>query len=454
MSKKSKTIESTIYPNLFHFVHQKSSHKLPICSIYLFCDIGSSFETDELRGIAHFLEHMLFQGTHTKTANVIFQEYDQIGSEFNAFTTKRFTCFYVKCHESHAERVLKLLEDMMQNSIFTEERIKKEKEVVKQENKNRADNYKDAAKKGFDRLVYKKSSFEEPVDDFRFKETMRKMNHNTLMKWYKWFYNPSNMVLSVVSRKPFHDWTKILFHSNFTKEHFHKKTEIPQNALQFPNQEPYKPQTADINHTNKSGSNNTHLVFGFRTVNQYSDKKYVFELLTYILNGMSGRLFTILRHEQSLVYNVSANSQQEEYNGYFAIYTEFSNQHLKTVIKLLLELCEELVKNGIREEEFSIGKSRIHGAYNIKYENVNTFAEHNGCEHLIFVRDTENSRHYQKKKVVPFQNNLSTFHNKITLNQINNTIKEYFRQTNMVISIVNSEKIDEKSIRRLCEKYP
>ena len=85
---------------------------------------------------------------------------------------------------------------------------------------------------------------------------------------------------------------------------------------------------------------------------------------------------------------------------------------------------------------------------------MNTFAEHNGCEHLIFVRDTENSRHYQKKKVVPFQNNLSTFHNKITLNQINNTIKEYFRQTNMVISIVNSEKIDEKSIRRLCEKYP
>ena len=141
MSKKSEKIESTIYPNGFNFVHQKSSHKLPICSIHLYCDVGSSFETDELRGIAHFLEHMLFQGTKTKNSEVIFQEYDRIGTECNAFTTKRYTCFYIKCHIKHASRVLNLFADIMRNSTISREKMKKEEKTIVQETENRLNDF-------------------------------------------------------------------------------------------------------------------------------------------------------------------------------------------------------------------------------------------------------------------------------------------------------------------------
>lgn len=448
-------LQTTVYPNLFHFVHQVSSHKLPICSIHLYCDIGSSFETDELRGVAHFLEHMLFQGTKTKSSQILFQEYDQIGSEFNAFTTKRYTCFYVKCHEMHGERALSLFEDMMKNSAMTKERVKKEKEIIKQENKNRLEDYRNVAKEAFDTLIYKNSSFEKPVDNVRFYQAMQKITYKNLEKWYKWFYKPSNMVLSIVSKKPFGYWTNLLFHSQFTRDDFHSgKIDKPQQALSFPTQLPYEQTRVDILHTKQKGSLNTHLIFGFRTVNQYSDKKYIFDFISYILNGMSGRLFTVLRHENNLVYNVHANSEEEEYTGYFSVYTEFSNKHLTIVLKILLDLFENLRKNGILMEEFEIGRSRIHGSHHVMYENINTFAKYNGFEQLVFIRDTENSKHYHKKSIIPFQKILEHNYDRITLTQVNNIVKEYFRKKNMIISIVSSNNIPIEEIRSLCEKYP
>ena len=129
------------YPNGFSFVHQKSLHSLPLCAIHLYCDVGSSFETDELRGSAHVREHMLFQGTKEKTAEVIFKEYDRIGTQFNAFTTKRYTCFYIKCHIRHAKRVIFLLTDIMQNASMSKTQIRKEAKVIDHENRARQQNH-------------------------------------------------------------------------------------------------------------------------------------------------------------------------------------------------------------------------------------------------------------------------------------------------------------------------
>lgn len=445
-------IESTIYPNNFHFIHQEAVHSLPLCSIHLFCDVGSSFETNELRGIAHLLEHMLFQGTKTKTANILFKQYDRIGTEFNAHTTKRYTRFHIKCHDQHAKRVIELLSDVMKNSTMKKSTISKEMKIVNQENKNFLTNYYAVAMNNFESKIFKNSSFESAVDDFSYKNDKKKLE--SIQDWYEWFYRPSNMVLSVVSNKKIDFWKKILFSTEFTSEEFRKNTKIPKNVLKFPiNKNIGMSSNIDIILSRKNHAENTNIVFGFRTVNQYSDKKYLFELLTHILNGMSGRLFMILRQTEHLVYNITSSSEQEEFTGYFSIYTEFSDEHVFEILKLIIKLFKDLSKNGVNEEEFHIGKSRLRGYYEIQYEDMDTFAEHNGYEQLVFVRKTENSRHYKKDKIQQYQTIFDDHIEPITIEQINASMREYFQINNMVVSLVSSQKIDLDKIKKICMNF-
>ena len=84
----SSNIQSHVYPNGFRFVYEKSANTLPITSIQLFCDVGSVYETENIRGASHFIEHMCFKGTEKKhTSKEIFIEYDKIGAYFNAYTS-------------------------------------------------------------------------------------------------------------------------------------------------------------------------------------------------------------------------------------------------------------------------------------------------------------------------------------------------------------------------------
>ena len=453
-NRKEGKIETSSYVNGFHFVHQSSLTDLKICSIHLFCDVGSSYETDELRGVAHFLEHLLFQGTTNKTSAELFKEYDKMGTEFNAFTTKRFTCFYVKCHTENAQRVIDIFTDIMKNSVLTKETMEKEDKVIKQEIRNKMSNHNHSAQTLFDSLVYKNSSFEYPIDDMRYHQSKNKVNRKAMMAWYKYFYRPSNMVLSVVSNEPIEYWKEMLHKSEFTKQTETIAPTIPKSAMSFPSSEniPYNADV-DIIIKHEPSAINTHLIFGFRTVNQYSDKKHIFEVMTHILNGMSGRIFTLLRQDTNIVYSAVANSEEEEFTGYFSVVTEFSTKYLLQVLKILVHMFEDIVKRGFTSEEYNIGKSRMRGQYNMLLEDSNTMTRYNGKEFLVYMRDNKNSLHHKKESIVPFQYRLEKIYNAITLDQVNMAAKEYFKQNSMVISLVSSSKIKLSDVQRISNGF-
>jgi predicted Zn-dependent peptidase len=450
--KLKGNIETSSYVNGFHFIHQTSLTDLDICSIHLFCDVGSSYETDELRGVAHFLEHLLFQGTTNKSAADLFKEYDKMGTEFNAFTTKRFTCFYVKCHTENAQKVIDILTDIMKNSTLSKKTMEKEEKVIKQEIRNKLSNHNNSAQNLFDSVVYKNSSFEYPIDDMRYHQAKNKVDRQALVAWYKYFYRPSNMVLSVVSNEPITFWKEMLHASEFTKAE--PNALLPKSAMNFPYTEniPYNADV-DIIIKNEPTAINTHLIFGFRTINQYSDKKYIFEIMTHILNGMSGRIFTLLRQDSNIVYAANANSEEEEFIGYFSIVTEFASKHLLQVMKILTNMFEDIVKRGFTMEEYNIGKSRMRGQYNMLLEDTNTMTRYNGKEFLVFMRNSKNSLHHKKETIVPFQDRLEKIYNNITLEQVNMAAKEYFKKNNMVISLVSSSQIKLSDIQKISDGF-
>jgi len=452
-NRKDGIIETSSYVNGFHFIHQSSLTDLKICSIHLFCDVGSSYETDELRGVAHLLEHLLFQGTTNKTSVELFKEYDKMGTEFNAFTTKRFTCFYVKCHIENAQRVIDILTDIMKHAVLSKKTMEKEDKVIKQEIRNNMSNHNHSAQTLFDSLVYKNSSFEYPIDDMRYHQTKNKVNRKLLIAWYKYFYRPSNMVLSVVSNEPIQFWKEMLHRSEFTKAES-MTIPLPKSAVNFPSTEniPYNADV-DIIIKNEPTAINTHLIFGFRTVNQYSDKKHIFEVMTHILNGMSGRIFTLLRQDSNIVYSAVANSEEEEFTGYFSIVTEFSTKYLFQVLKILTEMFKDIVKRGFTLEEYNIGKSRMRGQYNMLLEDSNTMTRYNGKEFLVYMRNNKNSLHHKKDTIVPFQNRLEQIYSTITIEQVNMAAKEYFKPNNMVISLVSSTKIRLSDVQKISNGF-
>jgi predicted Zn-dependent peptidase len=442
-----KTAVKIEYENGFHFIHQKSLNDLNICSIHLFCNVGSSHETDEVRGVSHFLEHLLFQGTTHQSAMELFKEYDRLGTEFNAYTTKNFTCFYVKCQQENAQKVIDIFADIMNNATLTKKHMDKEEKVIIQEIRNKLADHNSSAQILFDSIVYKNSPFEHPIDDIRYHQTKNKLERSTILNWYKRFYRPSNMVLSVVSNQTVKFWKDLLHKSEFTDNKMPAPTIttslVKSNISDTANNNNNNNNNNDIIIKNEPSAVNTHLIFGFRTVNQYSDKKHIFELLTHILNGMSGRIFTLLRQDTNIVYAAIAGSEEEEFTGYFSVATEFADKYVQQVIQILSNMFGDMVKKGISKEEYTIGRSRMRGQYNMLLEDSNTLTRYNGKEYLLS----------RSKTIVPFQDRLEKIYHHITLEQINTAAKDYFRPDNMVISIVSSKKIKVLDIQKITLGY-
>ena len=122
-------IETYICANGVRIVHEKMPYVRSV-AIGVWIEAGSADEHESESGIAHFIEHMLFKGTKTRSARTIAEEFDRIGGDMNAFTSKEMTCFYATVLNNHAEKALSILADMFFNSTFDEVEIEKEKSVV------------------------------------------------------------------------------------------------------------------------------------------------------------------------------------------------------------------------------------------------------------------------------------------------------------------------------------
>src|SRR5207244_5870850 len=160
---------------------------------------GGGYETRETNGIAHFSEHMFFKGTESRpTARDIAGEIDAIGGEFNAFTGKESTAYYVKCAAEHRDVALDVLVDMLRNSRFDEEEIEREKGVIVEEMNMYYDTPRDYIGGAYEQLLWG----DQPLGRHLIgtKETIRAATRDTFMGYLDRWYKPSRMVLGVAGR--------------------------------------------------------------------------------------------------------------------------------------------------------------------------------------------------------------------------------------------------------------
>uniref|UniRef100_A0A6C0B5N9 Peptidase M16 N-terminal domain-containing protein n=1 Tax=viral metagenome TaxID=1070528 RepID=A0A6C0B5N9_9ZZZZ len=436
-------MKTRTYDNGFRVVHEKSFHGSQIASIQVICDVGSIHEPADSRGAAHFIEHMCFKGTPTHPSSYeISSLIDKTGSYVNAFTDRRYTKYYINTTTEHVPKYINLLSDMLLNSVFDKGEYAKERNVVKEEMIQDADDAEETALKNADAVIFAGSHYEYPVDELKYHSGKHALQYDKLVEMYRTFYIPNRMILSVCSANSFDAICEAVQKSWFTKKVNTTLRGCPP-AVDLT----LTPQQETVYKIAKMPINPAHICVGFRTCSIYDADRYSLKMLKKILSGsMSSRMFMILREENGLTYSSYTESEHYENAGNFVFYAECDSTKVFTnggassngVYPLIMKLIHDLVKDGITKEELEIAKSSYRGTMAVSRESAESIASYNAKNIL-----------YQRSDAPSFENRYKTYVDSMTVVDINACIKKYFRRENMVVSVVGRAPPSQKML----EKY-
>jgi predicted Zn-dependent peptidase len=253
---------------------------------------GSRYETPDTNGIAHFSEHMFFKGTERRpSARDIAGEIDAIGGEFNAFTGKEYTAYYVKCAAEHRDVALDVIVDMLRNSRFEAEEIEREKGVIIEEMNMYFDTPRDYIGGVYESLLYG----DQPLgwDIIGRKETVRGATRDTFMRYLDRWYKPPRMVLGVAGR--------------IGDDVLERAQEL---LGDLPGAETGEPESARGYQSERVSvftkqSDQAHLILGVPSYPLEHPDRYALQMVATVLGGgMSSRLFTEVRERRGLAYYV------------------------------------------------------------------------------------------------------------------------------------------------------
>jgi predicted Zn-dependent peptidase len=261
-------------------------------SVLIMLAAGSRYETAESSGIAHFSEHMFFKGTERRpSARDIAGEIDAIGGEFNAFTGKESTAYYVKCAAESRDVALDVLVDMLRNSRFEAEEIEREKGVIVEEMNMYFDTPRDFIGGVYEQLLYG----DQPLgrDIIGTKETVRGATRETFMDYLGRWYKPSRMVLGVAGR----------IGDGLLERAQELLGDLPAEKTSEP--EPVAPYANGRVRVFAKASDQAHVCLGVQSLPLAHPDRYALSLLATALGGgMSSRLFTEVRERRGLAYYV------------------------------------------------------------------------------------------------------------------------------------------------------
>lgn len=341
-------------------------------AIGIWIGTGSRNETPEINGISHFLEHMFFKGTTSRTAKEIAESFDSIGGQVNAFTSKEYTCYYAKVLDTHADFALEVLADMFFNSTFVEEELSKEKNVVYEEIKMYEDAPDDIVHDLLSKAVYQTHSLGYPI--LGSEETLQTFTGETLKQYMADTYTPENVVVSIAGNisEEFIKQVETFFGSYQGK----KQASSEQVPEFFANQVSKKKETEQA-----------HLCIGYEGLKVGHKDIYNLIVLNNILGGsMSSRLFQEVREQRGLAYSVFSYHSAYQDSGMVTIYGGTGAKQLNTLYETIQETLNTLKQTGITDKELNNSKEQLKGSLMLSLESTNSRMSRNGKNELLLKR--------------------------------------------------------------------
>ena len=297
---------------------------------------GSREEPPEQSGAAHFIEHMLFKGTQSRSAADIARETDAIGGQINAFTTKECTCFYGRVLDDHLPQALDILWDMVYCSAFDQEAVETERGVIQEE----IDMYEDTpddlcVEKLFDK-VYAGSSLSRPI--LGSKETLAPMTGAFLKDYHRRHYRADNTVVALSGS----------FSEEVLAELRRRFSTLAPGAPEDQAPASYTPAFVV---TEKPIEQN-HLTLAFPGLTYHSPRRFALQLLSSILGGgVSSRLFQEVREKQGLCYSVYSYGAGHADVGVFCIYAALNRETEAQALETICRVIRDFLETGPDQEE-------------------------------------------------------------------------------------------------------
>ncbi len=346
-------------------------------SMGIWVNVGSSDEKPEENGITHFIEHMLFKGTYSRTAKEIAESFDRIGGQLNAFTSKENTCYYAVTLDHHAKEAITILADMFFHSKFAESEIEKERQVIFEEMAMVEDTPDDDVDERLWSAMYPNHPMGAPI--LGTEETLATFTKEKIEAYMNEHYTPDKIVISIAGNISNELVNQVIFLFGQFSRAFPQSSNL--TPMSYPLFIPGKVKK-------ESNTEQSHLALGYEGLTIKDPNLKSLLVLNNILGDTtSSRLFQKVREEKALAYSIFSYYSAYENVGAFMIYGGTSPDKLIELEETVFHTIDQLVKNGVSNIEIQYAKEQLESTLLLGLETSNDFMNHNAKNELIFGKD-------------------------------------------------------------------
>jgi predicted Zn-dependent peptidase len=375
-SAQRRNIRRTELSNGLVILTERMEHVRSV-SMGVWVKTGSRDEQPEINGVSHFVEHMVFKGTKSRTAKNIAREVDAIGGNLDAFTSKETICFNVKVLDEHVPKALDVLTDLVMHPVFAPDDIDRECKVILEEIKMDEDNPDMLVHEIFTQSFWKDHPLGKPI--LGTKETVRRFDQGTLFDFYGGRFQGGNMVFSAAGN---------LDHDTFVSLVAEKLGNLPSAP------EPVHPAGANrpkvharIVSKQKKSLEQLQICLGVPAPAVNDEQRYTSALLNMILGGgMSSRLFQNVREDRGLAYSIFSELNSFRDTGSLCVYAGTSAQNAEQVIRLTVEEFRRLKEQAVPEEELQRAKDQLKGNILLSLESSGALMSNLARQEMYFHR--------------------------------------------------------------------
>jgi predicted Zn-dependent peptidase len=319
-------------------------------SIGIWLRTGSRAERAEENGITHFLEHMVFKGTHKRTAEEIARSADSIGGHLDAFTAKECTSFSMKALDEHLPRAFEVLSDLVKDPLLRDEHVAKESQVIQEEIKMVEDTPDDLVHEIFTQSYWRNHPLGRPILGTR--QTVRSFNRKRLSRYFRRHYAPCNMLVAAAGNLRHNEVRELV-----QKELGAVPAGVPAAAERVPVASP------DIRLRHKKNLEQVHICLGAPAFPLAHPRRFAcYVLNTALGGGMSSRLFQNVREKRGLAYAVFSGLSSYTDTGCLNVYAGTSGSNARTVVQLIVEEFARLKSEPVGDEELRRTKDFLKGS--------------------------------------------------------------------------------------------
>jgi predicted Zn-dependent peptidase len=427
----SKPFEFFTFPNGLRLITVPMDANTKSVTVLVMVATGSRYETPEINGISHFLEHMMFKGTTKRPGKMdISKELDSIGAEYNAFTSKEYTGYYAKCSNDKIDIAMDVISDIFQNSTFDEKEIEIEKGVITEE----INMYYDLPSRYIGDFFEDKLYENQPLgyETQGKKEVIKTFKRDDFVKYFNSHYFDKNTVVAVAG--------------NIDSQEAKKKVEkyfanIRDNSAPLEFVKTVEKQDKPRINALYKQTDQTHFILGFRAFDYFNAKRYPLSVMSLILSGgMSSRLFDEFREKRGLAYYVRASADLYADAGYFGIAAGVDNARFPLALQVALEQCKRLVNEPVSTEELQKVKDYSRGKVAIGLESSDDFASFYADQELL------------KREMKTPEEQLELTQ-KITADDIQKIAKEIFQPEKLNLAFIGQTKQDDPEINKIIDQW-